>query len=87
MEYIEEQRRLFYVSITRPKKTLVLSRALNVKRGPARQMGLKVTSGSPFWANLTMSPFLEDILSVLPDASLASRGAAASRNNPLCLGF
>ena len=67
-EYIEEQRRLFYVSITRPKKTLVLSRALNVKRGLARQVGLKVTSTGSFWANLTMSPFLEDILSQLPDA-------------------
>jgi len=67
-EYIEEQRRLFYVSITRPKTTLVLSRALNVKRGLARQLGLKVKSTGPFWANLTMCPFLEDILSVLPDA-------------------
>ena len=67
-EYIEEQRRLFYVSITRPKTTLVMSRALNVKRGLARQLGLKVKSTGPFWANLTMSPFLEDILSQLPDA-------------------
>ena len=66
-QYVEEQRRLFYVSITRPKKTLVLSRALNVKTGVARQLGLKITSGS-FWVNLTMSPFLEEILSVLPDA-------------------
>jgi DNA helicase II / ATP-dependent DNA helicase PcrA len=67
-DYVDEQRRLFYVSITRPTKTLVLSRAIKVKRGPARQMGLKVTSGGPFWANLRMSPFLEDILAVLPDA-------------------
>ena len=56
------------ISITRPKRTLVLSRALKVKRGPARQTGLKLTSGGPYWANLTMSPFLEDILAVLPDA-------------------
>lgn len=68
LDYIQEQRRLFYVSITRPKKTLVLSRALKVKPGPARQMGLKVASGSAFWATLRMSPFLEDILPVLPDA-------------------
>lgn len=77
-EYLDEQCRLFYVSITRPKKTLVLSRALKVKHGPARQMGLKVTSsGGPlgfrvpflrYWAGLRMSPFLEDILTVLPDA-------------------
>ena len=68
IDYIEEQRRLFYVSITRPKRTLVLSRALKVKRGPARQMGLKVASSYAFWANLRMSPFLEDILALLPDA-------------------
>ena len=67
-DYIDEQRRLFYVSITRTKKTLVLSRALKVKRGPARQMGLKVMGGGPYWANLRMSPFLEAILAVLPDA-------------------
>jgi superfamily I DNA/RNA helicase len=68
-EYVDEQRRLFYVSITRPKKTLVLSRALKVKRGPARQMELKVaSSGGPYWANLRMSPFLQDILSLLPEA-------------------
>ncbi len=67
-DYFNEQRRLFYISITRPKRTLVLSRALKVKRGPARQTGLKLTSGGPYWANLTMSPFLEDILAVLPDA-------------------
>lgn len=67
-DYIDEQRRLFYVSITRPKKTLVLSRALKVKRGPARLMGLEVSGSGPFWANLRMSPFLEDILVELPDA-------------------
>jgi superfamily I DNA/RNA helicase len=66
-DYVEEQRRLFYVSITRPKKTLVLSRGLKVKRGLAQHLGLKINSGF-FWAILTMSPFLEDILSVLPDA-------------------
>lgn len=68
VEYIEEQRRLFYVSITRPKKTLVLSRALKVKRGLARQLGLNVKTTGFFWPTLTMSPFLEDILSLLPDA-------------------
>jgi superfamily I DNA/RNA helicase len=68
-EYISEQRRLFYVSITRPKATLVLSRALKVKRGLARQVGLKVKGTGPFWANLSMCPFFEDILSLLPNAA------------------
>ena len=67
-EYMDEQRRLFYVSITRPKETLVLSRALKVKRGLARQIGLKVPMTGGYWPALKMSPFLEDVLSVLPDA-------------------
>jgi len=67
-DYDEEQRRLFYVSITRAKKTLVISRALGVGRGPARQIGLTVTTGGKFWAVLKMSPFLRDIMSLLPTA-------------------
>ena len=67
-EYHDEQRRLFYVSITRAKKTLVISRALRVGRGPAKQLGLTVTSGNKYWADLGMSPFLRDIMSILPPA-------------------
>src|SRR5260370_34294293 len=67
-EYVDEQKRLFYVSITRAKKTLVISRALGARRGLAYQLGLAVTPGSGFWANLKMSPFLHDIMSVLPNA-------------------
>ena len=67
-DYRDEQRRLFYVSITRAKRTLVISRALRVGRGPARQIGLTVTSGSKYWADLGMSPFLHDIMNMLPTA-------------------
>jgi superfamily I DNA/RNA helicase len=67
-DYVDEQRRLFYVSITRAKETLVISRALRVGRGPAKQLGLTVTTGSKFWGDLKMSPFLHDIMSVLPYA-------------------
>jgi superfamily I DNA/RNA helicase len=66
-DYVDEQRRLFYVSITRAKKTLVISRALRVGRGPAKQLGLTVTTGSKYWADLKMSPFLHDIIGLLPD--------------------
>jgi superfamily I DNA/RNA helicase len=66
-DYIDEQRRLFYVSITRTKKTLVLSRALEVKRGPARQMGVKLTSGGPYWAR-----------SAFPVGALGARSDAPS---------
>ena len=68
-DYREEQRRLFYVSITRSKRTLVLSRALSIRRGEAVKLGLSVgPAGGRFWAQLQMSPFLRDILAVLPAA-------------------
>ena len=67
-EYRDEQRRLFYVSITRAKRTLVISRALRVGRGAAKQLGLTVTTGNKYWADLGMSPFLRDIMGILPPA-------------------
>jgi hypothetical protein len=79
--------RLFYVSITRAKRTLVISRALRVGRGPARQIGLTVTTGSKYWANLGMSPFLHDIMNMLPTAaqgaSWSGCGGAAARMDSL----
>jgi ATP-dependent DNA helicase UvrD/PcrA len=67
-DYFQEQQRLFYVSITRAKETLIISRALHVRRGPAKQLGLTVTTGNQFWGDLKMSPFLQDIMNVLPNA-------------------
>lgn len=66
--YVDEQKRLFYVSITRAKETLVISRALRVRRGRAKQIGLTVTTGNTFWGDVKMSPFLRDIMNVLPTA-------------------
>ncbi|MEW5917182.1 MAG: 3'-5' exonuclease, partial [Gemmatimonadota bacterium] len=68
IEYFDEQRRLFYVSITRAKKTLVISRALSVGRGEASRLGLTVTSGGKYRADLHMSEFLHDISGLLPAA-------------------
>lgn len=67
VEYYEEQKRLFYVTITRSKKTLVLSRSLKMKRQEARQMGISVGNPQMLWPNLSMSPFLGQIISLLPD--------------------
>jgi DNA helicase-2/ATP-dependent DNA helicase PcrA len=66
-EYIEEQKRLFYVSITRTKKTLVLSRARRVTRNEAMRLGLAVAAYGPSYVTLEMSQFLRDIIGVLPD--------------------
>jgi superfamily I DNA/RNA helicase len=68
LEFKEEQRRLFYVSITRSKKTLVLSRAKSIARGQAKQLGLQVSGGNRYRAGLNMSPFLRDIIEGLPNA-------------------
>jgi hypothetical protein len=67
-DYVDEQRRLFYVSITRATETLLISRPLQISRGAARQLGLTTTSGNKFWPDLTMSDYLRDIISLLPTA-------------------
>ncbi len=66
LEFKEEQRRLFYVSITRSKRTLVLSRANSIRRGQAKQLGLQVKGGNQYRASLEMSPFLRDVINYLP---------------------
>ncbi len=65
-EYIEEQRRLFYVSITRSKRTLVISRATSADKGEAMNMGLAIEPGPGYSVNLKMSRFLRDIIAQLP---------------------
>ena len=68
-QYIEEQKRLFYVSLTRAKNTLVLSRAQEIGLIEAKRMGLQVSEKSfGNMADLQMSRFLRDIMSQLPDA-------------------
>jgi len=66
-EFFEEQRRRFYVSITRSKGTLVLSRSRWIGLGQASQLGLKVSGVKKHHAVLEMSPFLRDIMKYLPE--------------------
>jgi superfamily I DNA/RNA helicase len=69
LDHRDEQRRLFYVSLTRSKDTLVLSRPQQVKRGRARQLKLPIgTAGSEHWATLEVSPFLGAIPTHFPDS-------------------
>ncbi len=65
-EFFEEQRRLFYVSITRSKKTLVLSRANQILKGEAARLGLAQGHSYKFRQELQMSPYLHDIINYLP---------------------
>ncbi len=41
---------------------------MRVGRGAAKQLGLTVTTGNKYWADLGMSPFLRDIMGILPPA-------------------
>ena len=68
LDYREEQRRLFYVSITRSKQTLVLSRPQKIRPGDAQQQKIRVKQSGPYYADLQMCRFLRDIMGVLPDA-------------------
>ena len=65
-DYFEEQRRLFYVSITRSKKTLVLSRAETIPNERAAQLGLADSKGNEHLRFLEMSRYLRDIIKYLP---------------------
>ena len=67
-DYREEQRRLFYVTITRSKETLVLSRAKRIRPGDAQRLNLGVGAPSGYYSDLQMCPFLRDIMDTMPDA-------------------
>jgi len=65
--FLEEQRRLFYVSITRSKRTLVLSRPTRIRAGAAARLGFAVAVHG-YWVTLDMCRFLRDITPLLPPA-------------------
>lgn len=58
----QEQRRLFYVGLTRSTETLVISSAVRIPRGAAMQMGIPVPPGSQHgMTTLPASPFLAEL--------------------------
>jgi DNA helicase-2/ATP-dependent DNA helicase PcrA len=68
LEFVEEQRRLFYVSLTRSRRTLVLSRFQgSVRRTTALKLGLRVLRGSSDWVSVSPSRFLLDAMDFLPN--------------------
>lgn len=79
-DYYEEQRRLFYVTITRSRETLILSRPKKIKPGDAQKLNLRVAASHFHYSELQMCRFLRDISDVLPDAvegERLDRGAAS----------
>ena len=69
-EHLDEQRRLLYVSLTRAKKALVLSRPTTIKRGSVAALGLTRTNhGNSFRQTLWPTRFIDELPSgVLPDS-------------------
>ncbi len=63
----EEQRRLFYVAITRTTETLVLSSAAEMPFGEAMQMGLMVRNQPYGNSRLIASPFFSELGPECPD--------------------
>lgn len=66
MRDIEEQRRLFYVAITRPKKTLVLSSVLSLPRDIAYKIGADIKGGDRYNAVTIASSFIAELGSQCP---------------------
>jgi superfamily I DNA/RNA helicase len=66
----EEQRRLFYVAITRARRTLVLSSVLSLPRDLAHVMGAIVRGGDRLNGGTLASSFLAELGETCPDAVL-----------------
>jgi DNA helicase-2/ATP-dependent DNA helicase PcrA len=67
LRQIQEQRRLFYVAITRTTDVLVVSGAAQMPFGDAMQMNLQVGPGPGANATLIASPFLHELGPQRPD--------------------
>ena len=61
LRQIEEQRRLFYVAITRTTETLVISGPAQMPFADAMQMNLVIAPGHGANAILVASPFLQEL--------------------------
>jgi superfamily I DNA/RNA helicase len=69
----EEQRRLFYVAITRTRQVLVLSSVTRLPRDLAHRIGARVTSGSATHANTITSRFLTELGPDRPEPTVGLR--------------
>lgn len=69
---LEEQRRLFYVAITRTRRVLILSSATQLRRNLAHRMGAQVRGRSPVNATTIASRFLAELGPSRPAAVLGT---------------
>ena len=70
VQVAEEQRRLFYVAITRSRRILVLSSATRLPRDLAHRMGAHVHGGDYNHAHTTASKFLSELGPSRPETVL-----------------
>lgn len=73
-EHLDEQRRLLYVSLTRAKKCLVISRPEKIRVGKVKALGLTWRNPSGWWAYLRPCRFFAN----LPVGSIPSSEAGAT---------
>lgn len=71
-QFEHEQRRLFYVAITRTRRILILSSVTRWERGLAHRMGARVGTGNRTHATSIASRFLSDLGPTRPDAVLGT---------------
>ena len=69
---LQEQRRLFYVAITRPRKILILSNATQLPLNLAFQMGVQIRRRSATHASVIASRFLNELGPSRPDPVLGT---------------
>ena len=70
---LQEQRRLFYVAITRPKRTLVLSSILELPRKLAYSMGAHIVAGNREVVKVVATDFMAELGPWCPDPLPGSR--------------
>jgi len=59
--HLEEQRRVFYVALTRAKEILVISSAATLPRRLARQIGAIVQGGNRYVGQTVACEFIDDL--------------------------
>ena len=72
-ENLQEQRRLFYVAITRPTEVLVLSSAIRMDRQIAHRVGAKFSGAGQKLVNVMASQFVNELGASAPGAIVGSK--------------
>jgi superfamily I DNA/RNA helicase len=75
--HLQEQRRVFYVALTRAKEILVVSSVASIPRAMSHQIGAVLQGGNAQHGNTIACQFLHELGPQAPAASLGADWAAA----------